>query len=109
MGWTSHGESAYLACFSLTNIFSFGKLRLRGTLRVSRDRTSWQELECFLFALGDFPVGFETKAWGGARVRVARLTPGGVHTSLMLDEEVFAVKVVDEEGWAWWSVAGGWA
>lgn len=28
----------------------FGKLRLYGTLRVSRDRSSWQELECFLFA-----------------------------------------------------------
>ena len=28
----------------------FGKLRLHGTLRVSRDRSSWQELECFLFA-----------------------------------------------------------
>ena len=28
----------------------FGKLRLYGSLRVSRDRTSWQELECFLFA-----------------------------------------------------------
>lgn len=29
---------------------SFGKLRLFGTLRVSRDQNSWQELECFLFA-----------------------------------------------------------
>ena len=28
----------------------FGGLRLHGTLRVSRDRASWQELECFLFA-----------------------------------------------------------
>ncbi|MCJ1282275.1 hypothetical protein MMC26_001598 [Xylographa opegraphella] len=28
----------------------FGKLRLHGTIRVGRDRQSWQELECFLFA-----------------------------------------------------------
>ncbi|KAK2070132.1 hypothetical protein P8C59_004656 [Phyllachora maydis] len=28
----------------------FGKLRLYGTLRVGKDKTSWQELECFLFA-----------------------------------------------------------
>lgn len=34
----------------VANSFRFGKLRLHGTLRVSRDRTSWQELECFLFA-----------------------------------------------------------
>ncbi|KAL8697640.1 MAG: hypothetical protein Q9201_007024 [Fulgogasparrea decipioides] len=27
----------------------FGKLRLYGTVRVSKDRQSWQELECFLF------------------------------------------------------------
>ncbi|KAM5351470.1 hypothetical protein ACJ41O_004193 [Fusarium nematophilum] len=28
----------------------FGKLRLYGTLRVGKDKVSWQELECFLFA-----------------------------------------------------------
>ncbi|PGH21614.1 hypothetical protein AJ80_03047 [Polytolypa hystricis UAMH7299] len=28
----------------------FGKLKLHGTIRVGKDRTSWQELECFLFA-----------------------------------------------------------
>ncbi|KAI2642809.1 von Willebrand factor type A domain-containing protein [Xylaria nigripes] len=28
----------------------FGKLRLYGTLRVGKDKISWQELECFLFA-----------------------------------------------------------
>jgi len=28
----------------------FGKLRLNGTLRVGKDKVSWQELECFLFA-----------------------------------------------------------
>ncbi|KAF6831514.1 von willebrand and ring finger domain containing protein [Colletotrichum plurivorum] len=28
----------------------FGKLRLYGTLRVGKDKASWQELECFLFA-----------------------------------------------------------
>lgn len=30
--------------------FRFGKLRLYGTLRVGKDKVSWQELECFLFA-----------------------------------------------------------
>jgi hypothetical protein len=28
----------------------FGKLRLYGTVRVGKDRQSWQELECYLFA-----------------------------------------------------------
>lgn len=28
----------------------FGKLRLYGTLRVGKDKVSWQELECFLFS-----------------------------------------------------------
>lgn len=28
----------------------FGKLRLYGTVRVGKDKVSWQELECFLFA-----------------------------------------------------------
>ncbi|KAI0181084.1 Pleckstrin homology domain-containing protein [Hypoxylon sp. FL1284] len=28
----------------------FGKLRLYGTLRVGKDKVSWQELECYLFA-----------------------------------------------------------
>lgn len=28
----------------------FGQLRLYGTLRVGKDKVSWQELECFLFA-----------------------------------------------------------
>lgn len=31
-------------------IFRFGKLRLYGTLRVGKDKVSWQELECYLFA-----------------------------------------------------------
>lgn len=31
-------------------ITRFGKLRLYGTLRVGKDKASWQELECFLFA-----------------------------------------------------------
>ena len=30
--------------------YRFGKLRLYGTLRVGKDKVSWQELECFLFA-----------------------------------------------------------
>ncbi|KAL2355889.1 von Willebrand and RING finger domain protein [Cryomyces antarcticus] len=29
---------------------SFGKLRLHGTVRVSKDRQSWQDLECYLFS-----------------------------------------------------------
>lgn len=33
-----------------SNIYRFGKLRLYGTVRVGKDRQSWQELECFLFA-----------------------------------------------------------
>ena len=28
----------------------FGKLRLYGTIRVGKDKSSWQELECYLFA-----------------------------------------------------------
>lgn len=35
--------------FRLT-IRRFGKLRLYGTLRVGKDKVSWQELECYLFA-----------------------------------------------------------
>ncbi len=31
-------------------MFRFGKLRLYGTIRVGKDRQSWQELECYLFA-----------------------------------------------------------
>lgn len=32
------------------NMARFGKLRLYGTIQVGKDRQSWQELECFLFA-----------------------------------------------------------
>lgn len=28
----------------------FGKLRLYGTVKVGKDKVSWQELECYLFA-----------------------------------------------------------
>lgn len=28
----------------------FGKLRLYGTIKVGKDKVSWQELECYLFA-----------------------------------------------------------
>lgn len=34
----------------LTAYRRFGKLRLYGTLRVGKDKVSWQELECYLFA-----------------------------------------------------------
>lgn len=41
-------QSLFLAdSFSLSR---FGQLRLYGTLRVGKDKVSWQELECFLFA-----------------------------------------------------------
>lgn len=33
-----------------TKTCRFGKLRLHGTVRVGKDRQSWQELECYLFA-----------------------------------------------------------
>jgi hypothetical protein len=39
-----------IAGLRLTRDIRFGKLRLYGTLRVGKDRKSWQELECFLFA-----------------------------------------------------------
>ncbi|KAL2753463.1 hypothetical protein ACRALDRAFT_1035774 [Sodiomyces alcalophilus JCM 7366] len=32
------------------DLAKFGKLRLYGTLKVGKDKVSWQELECFLFA-----------------------------------------------------------
>jgi hypothetical protein len=35
---------------ALTACRRFGKLRLYGTLRVGKDKVSWQELECYLFA-----------------------------------------------------------
>ena len=40
------------SCAYLVTLISsrFGKLRLYGTVRVGKDRQSWQELECFLFA-----------------------------------------------------------
>lgn len=34
----------------MTDLDRFGKLRLYGTLRVGKDKVSWQELECYLFA-----------------------------------------------------------
>lgn len=48
--WTSSGRrfTERLVYQSLTQ-GSFGKLRLYGTVRVGKDRQSWQELECFLF------------------------------------------------------------
>lgn len=50
MAWTFSGR-----CLTKPVIYqaltrgSFGKLRLYGTVRVGKDRQSWQELECFLF------------------------------------------------------------
>ena len=39
-----------VACCSVIDDVRFGRLRLYGTVRVGKDRQSWQELECFLFA-----------------------------------------------------------
>ena len=36
--------------YSVLTHVRFGKLRLYGTIRVGKDKQSWQELECFLFA-----------------------------------------------------------
>ena len=33
-----------------SDVCRFGKLRLHGHMRVGKDRESWQELECYLFA-----------------------------------------------------------
>lgn len=52
MDWTFRGtdiSNNLGSCQSLTGC-RFGKLRLYGTIRVGKDRRSWQELECFLFA-----------------------------------------------------------
>lgn len=52
MAWTSNGILYSLSLFlkSVLMSYRFGKLRLFGTVRVGKDRQSWQELECFLFA-----------------------------------------------------------
>lgn len=34
---------------SLPSIYRFGRLLLHGTIRVGKDRQSWQDLECYLF------------------------------------------------------------
>lgn len=48
MAWSSRG--GYLHCLMSLLMSRFGKLRLHGHMRVGKDRESWQELECYLFA-----------------------------------------------------------
>lgn len=51
MDSTFRGE--YALCVSGTTkltVHRFGKLRLHGTIKVGKDRQSWQELECYLFS-----------------------------------------------------------
>ena len=51
MVWISTGQKvpSNSSCYLLKHD-RFGKLRLYGTIRVGKDKQSWQELECFLFA-----------------------------------------------------------
>ncbi|KAL1839285.1 hypothetical protein VTJ49DRAFT_1685 [Mycothermus thermophilus] len=62
----------------------FGKLRLYGTLRVGKDKVSWQELECFLFAemlicVKEKKVPHQQGQWGddGAPRKTTRCTLKG--------------------------------
>lgn len=50
--WISRGRQTFDIdrMFPWLTYYRFGKLRLYGTVRVGKDRQSWQELECFLFA-----------------------------------------------------------
>src|SRR6266536_1981824 len=50
MVWNLRGEHPNDMRKMCLNMSRFGKLRLHGTIRVGKDRQSWQELECFLFA-----------------------------------------------------------
>jgi hypothetical protein len=38
------------SCHRSNGDFSFGKLRLHGTIKVGKDCQTWQELECYLFS-----------------------------------------------------------
>lgn len=52
MAWSSHGILLSLLVFlwQLANVCRFGKLRRHGHMAVGKDRESWQELQCYLFA-----------------------------------------------------------
>lgn len=52
MAWISRGAASFQvkSDYQFLTACRFGKLRLYGTIRVGKDRQSWQELECFLFA-----------------------------------------------------------
>lgn len=53
-GWSLAGEfDDVLRGFGpieFLTVYRFGKLRLYGTIKVGKDKVSWQELECYLFA-----------------------------------------------------------
>lgn len=63
----------------------FGKLRLSGTLRVGKDKVSWQELECYLFAemlicVKEKKINNATQPWDdgtGASRKTSRCTLKG--------------------------------
>lgn len=50
LDFSRHVATLQLFCDVYLTSHRFGKLRLYGTVRVGKDRQSWQELECFLFA-----------------------------------------------------------
>lgn len=50
LDFSRYHDPFWLPWGMLTKSCSFGKLRLHGTIRVGKDRQSWQELECYLFA-----------------------------------------------------------
>jgi hypothetical protein len=66
--------------------YSFGNLRLYGTIRVGKDRQSWQELECYLFAemlicvkekKGTAPPQWDEEASKGSKRKTTRCTLKG--------------------------------
>ena len=65
---------------------SFGNLRLYGTIRVGKDRQSWQELECYLFAemlicvkekKGTAPPQWDEEGSKGSKRKTTRCTLKG--------------------------------
>ena len=86
MVWTFHGELFLrLMVLKFANAeLSFGDLILHGTMRVGKDRHSWQDLECYLFTEMLICVkarkSAQSQAWNGvdsAQPRSARCTLKG--------------------------------
>ena len=50
LDFSRHAATLSAPCNTYLTSRRFGRLRLYGTVRVGKDRQSWQELECFLFA-----------------------------------------------------------